>query len=439
MKTRIIFTVLLAVFVAVFIFTKPKAKENAVTTSVSIPTDTIFKICAFDNGSVQNDYTNLHDIGINTWHKYSDIASGWIYAGVSGDIRETQGPEYTANVDIKINQNYGNGFISVLDRCKINYLGLAKRSVYECESETNNLPDPDYWFYRYNTHGTNVSEEYHDITNFGNGIYVRHSSSALGHTAGYVVKDVMTNREQLWLTYYKDMKWYVLPRIRIDTTGYFNLDTTRVCKIDILKSDSSIAKSVILRKSSFAVNNYTYNGQYINHFFDLDSQKTIPITFDSLGVINPYPGKSLSDLTCGVDYRIFWYGECEMWVDNVIVENQIAYDFFHDNPDKTHYQAYQKWLDWIVPQIAQQGNIYSIYEDGFEFCHLPVLEKLNYEIKRRSNNNIELMSSVSYSMLKAHLPDYENQDFSPLQFKEFLFNKTGISNFKVDKYYADNL
>jgi len=448
MKTRIFFSVLLVLTAGVFFFVKPNAKENAITTITLIPSDTIFKICAYDGGWVKNDYTNLHDLGVNTWHKYSEIDSGWQKnIGVIGDIRETPDNSYTGNVRAKIQQNSTNGFISVFDRCKINYLGLAKKSVYECESETSHLPDPDYWFYTYNTHDPAVSEEYQDNTSFGNGIYVRHSSPGLNHTAGYVVKDLKTNREQLWLAYYKDMKWYVLPRIRIDTSSYNYNDTTRVCRIDILKFDSSFARSIILRKSNFAVDTLKYKGKYIYQFYN-DSLNVYNyfITFDSLGVINPYPGKSMGDLTCGVDFRIYWYGECEMWIDNITVENQIAYDFWGENSDSTYYNKYQAWLRWEVEDIAnpELNNIAHFYFDEFEFCNLPALTKINKAMDSLSNHQFGIIPPLNFTTFTVHLPDYNNQYFTNEQTGEFLIEKSGfkgliIGAYPFEGYYDDTV
>jgi len=104
MKTRIFFSVLLVLTAGVFFFVKPNAKENAVTTVTSIPPDTTFKICAYYDGWVKNDYTNLKELGLNIWHKYLHIYSGWQEnIGIQGDIRETPDNTYMVNVRNKIN------------------------------------------------------------------------------------------------------------------------------------------------------------------------------------------------------------------------------------------------------------------------------------------------------------------------------------------------
>jgi len=322
---------------------------------------------------------------------------------------------------------------------RINYLSLSKRSVYECEEEINHLPDPDYWFYRYKTHDPAVSEEYQDNTGFGNGAYVRHSSPSKGHKAGYIVKDLISNREQLFMPAYTWMKWYILPKIRIDTNMFYYYDTTSVCRIDIFDFAENLVKSEIIKVHDFFNSNSEgYHGEYISQFNNIFLQKVMPFSLDSLAAINP-EYKSFSDKNCRVDISVFWYGECEMWLDNIIVENEVAYDFFGDNPDKTRYHSYQKWLDWGIPLISRQGNILSIYEDGLEICNLPFLEKLDYELNRRSEKNIVLEPAISSLILYAHLKEYKNQFISLLQLKKLFSKKTDIKNLAFDKYSFNGL
>lgn len=434
MRTRIVLSVLLVFVVAFFLFIKPNAKENNIQLAAGLDT---FRIGAIDNGWVKDDYTNIIDLGLNLWHKYSEIDSGWQRnISVQGDIRETTDGGYTTFVNTKIGTNYSYGFLTMLDRCKINYLGLAKRSVYECEKNTQ---DPDYWFYGYSTHDSTVSVDLQDNTQFGNGIYVRHASPSLGHTAGYVVKGLMANREQLWMraSTLQNLLIYILPRIRIDTSGYQYTDTTSVCRIDILKSDSSIAKRMILRKSHFARKDFTYNGEYVDKykFNPAYLEEVEPITIDSIGVLN-VNNYWIDNQNCKVDYRVYWYGQCEMWLDNITVENEIAYNFFRDNPDSIRYLNFKNWLDWEVRDIAipNESKSFNFHFDEPEFCSLPALAKINREIKSRGGTNIRVVPLFGYYMLKAHIPNFNNYEIAPEKIKKYVFDSLDIAIFNFDNY-----
>ncbi|MCX6163801.1 MAG: hypothetical protein NTU73_02885, partial [Ignavibacteriae bacterium] len=435
MRTRIIFSVLLVLVVAVFYFSKPNAKEYSVTNTVSsFQNDTTFRIGAYWDGIVLTNYDSLKELGFNLWQVTSNINSGWYDAGITGDNREADSASgYISKITGKIETNMSSGNLkTIMDRAKINYLGLGKRSDYECDITSN--ANPNYWFYAYREHDTTVSREFQDNTQYGsNNLYVRFSSTSIGKTSGYVVKGLIANREQISYPCSQSFKWYVMPRIRIDTNVFLYSDTTTVCRIEIHNYKDSIIKNVIIKAKNFAKPDSVYHGQYIDQFYFSAGEGNLII--NSTEAFNPNHEPYYKD-TCGVDFRVWWTGECDMWLDRVRVENEIAYDLFSNDWNNPNFVQYQNWLRWEAQNIAgaEQGNVHYFLIDEPEFATLPVLSYLNKKIETLSNHTTSVVPVFSRNNFKAGLPRHDYVNYSIGQLKTFLIDTAGFKMFSFDCY-----
>jgi len=437
MRTKVIFTGLLAVFVAVFIFTKPDAKENNVTNNVSTGTDTIFRICAWWDGKVMYNYDSLKELGINLWHITGRISNGWTGVGVANDNRESDYSLYGQNVKDRIERNYSEGNLkSIMDRSKINYLGFGKRSDYECEQ--NNI-NPNFWFYYYGYHNMQYSRDTLDNSQYGSSnTYVRYSKVSNGNTEGYVVKDLIANREQISFTFGEPEQWHIMPRIRIDSA--FAADPNNynkpVCYIEIKNyyGNSIVGKERInlYVKHFLDINNH-YNGKYLEQYNF--SQTDTNLFIESTAKFNPDHKQYILD-ECQVDFRVYWCGQCDMWIDRVRVENEIAYDLFGDNlASKTNYNKYQDWLLWEAEYISKNNpNVHYFLIDEPEFATLPVLSYLNKKIIQLSNNTTSLVPIFSRWNFKAGLRNKEHVDYSLDQLKAYLIDSLGLKMYFTESY-----
>lgn len=427
MKTRIVLSVLMVLAIGIFYFSKPNAKENNIASVNSgINGDTTFRIGAYWTGSVISKYDSLKEMNINIWHCGSGIDNGWTGVNVRNDYRNSNYSEYGQNVKNRIDSNYTYGNLrSIMDRSKINYLGYGKRSDYECETNVNS----NYWFYAYRDHNPNVSDNILDNSQFGsNNTYVRYSQKNV-HDTGYVVKRLISNREQTSFSPGINLKWHIMPRIRINVADAYS--NKFVCKIEILRYDSTLIKSVDIYGTDFIdIRTGNYSGQYI------DSLKSLALFIDSAGVFNP-GHKLYNNDTCGVDIRVWWAGQCDMWLDRIRVENEIAYDLFGDNPDTSWHNIYNnQWLPWEAQNIAgsEQGKVHYFLIDEPEFCQLPALSYLNKRIIQLSSGASSLVPVFSIDNFKAHLPNYLYTDFSTDQLKTYLIDTAGFQMYSFDCY-----
>ncbi|RIK49780.1 MAG: hypothetical protein DCC60_01815, partial [Ignavibacteriae bacterium] len=212
---------------------------------------------------------------------------------------------------------------------------------------------------------------------------------------GYVVRGLKTNREQInrsWDWHYSiddgNHKWYVKPRIRVDS-AYANNPANlnkEVCRIEVLNFDGDTIKTTNIRVANFIENN-EYSGEYIEDFFDLHQDSLLEISDGKS--FNP-DEKPLWDTRCQVDFRVWWYGQCDMWIDYVRVENQIGHDLLSTDTTNQAYQLYHNWLSWEVEDIANQhpGKLIDFYIEEYEFNMLPAIKYVNEKIISLSNGQL---------------------------------------------------
>jgi hypothetical protein len=429
MKTKITFSILLVLLIAIFYFSKPKANENNVTNVTSFMNIDTFRIGAHWTGYTNSNYDSLKEMNLNLWQFTGFIYDGWVRAGVANDYRDSSFSAYGQNVKTKIDLNLSaGGMKTIMDRSKINYLGYGKRSDYECEG--NNI-NTNYWFYAYRDHNPNVSTDTLDNSQFGsNNTYVRYSQKNR-HDTGFVVKRLISNREQTSFAPGINLKWHIMPRIRINPE-----DTTTnklVCRIEILRYDSTLIKSIEIKTWNFKNDTLPYNGRYVEQFFFNIGEGNLII--DSTGVFNPDHEAYTND-ACGVDFRIWWAGECDMWLDRIRVENEIAYDLFGDNPNPFWNNIYQDWLTWEAHDIAgeEAGKVHYFAADEPEFDMLPALTYLNKKIIQLSGGASSLVPVISHLNFKAHLPNCLYTDFSTEQLKTYLIDTAGFQMYSFDCY-----
>ena len=419
MKFFIIFTMLLLCFIGVSSFKEQSPVFKAGYSPVSQQVEKPFLVGAMFNGRDVN-YTYSDFFKFNTWYYYTGMTSsgfqfGW--PGIPSDTVFAHINHYGSQVRNRIDANYNAGMLTLSDRPKIQYIAFGQRSDYQCESE--NFMEQEvrerYGFYTYNY--SDVGANYIDSSQHGSGARVRYCSPNNHSTdggqtfmqmePGYVVRGLKTNREQInrsWDWHYSiddgNHAWYVKPRIRVDTAFANNLANlnTEVCKIEVLDFNGNIIHTTVLKVLNFKENaQSSYNGDYLENYFNLPQNDSNLIIPDG-SLFNP-DKKLLWDMDCQVDFRVWWYGQCDMWIDYVRVENELAVKLFRGDYDNT-------WLQWEVVDIANQhpGKLIDFYIEEYEFNMLPAIKYVNEKIISLSNGQLSLMTNLNRGLLEVHLP-----------------------------------
>ncbi len=406
MKTKLLISAVLFLVVAAFIFKTPSEKAN---NTLLIPPsgnpDKEFLINVMHSG-IDTHYVYYPQLGTNTWHKYTGPPN-WGWPGISNDSINFPTSEYRDAVIQRMDSNRNNGFRSVMDRPKIQYLAFGQRSDYQCEDSV----DPDYWFYSYKDH--EVGEDVVDNTPYGNGQSVRFCSVFPDAVPGYVVKNLRANREQAnryWPPWIADAAyaWYVMPRIRIDTSVIGINPNTKVCAIIVHDWNGNIIDSIDILAKYFRINPQTnYDGKYLEEFYFIPNQGPSAIEIDP-GLICPGFRKDFGDWsstndtnTIKTDFRVYWYGQCNMWIDYVRVENQSAHQLFKGQWDNDIRQETDIALHGYDPNNPIPNNFYI---EEFEFNTVSAISYVDSLIKQESSDKLSLMVNLNYPLFSVHIP-----------------------------------
>jgi hypothetical protein len=429
MKTKTLISLTLLVLVCGFVFIRPTAENTNISPPLSPPEGfkDKFYIGIMDIGNVTSGYSSQYDnMDLNLWHKYpmhsTGIDNGWTN-WVAGDVLTASYSQYGDQIKSQVLAwAHGKNMRVLMDRVKLDYLCYGQRSDYQCESEDcyrQNHPYPDRWFYTYNNHPPDVSTDYTDNDPvYGSGEQVRYSSTSL-HTAGYVVYGLKSNREQINCDgfshpYMKDNihAWYVKPRIRADKNYIDNHNDEPICRIEVYNFDDTLIKSTIIRARNLKDGTGYYDGKYHEEFNFNPQLNDSTLFFPDWQASNFNPNcEFILEQNCQVDYKVYWYGNCDMWIDYVRVDNDVANDLFGSG---IQHDIYMDWLQWEVQDIAcsdPYNATLKFYIEEFEFNNLPcmayVARKIR-EISQSEGKNYSLMCDLSYiEGLLLQVPSYE--------------------------------
>ncbi|MCX6162590.1 MAG: T9SS type A sorting domain-containing protein [Ignavibacteriae bacterium] len=397
-------TVLVPLLSIVFIFysfsiIKIKENDNKVT-EVSVVFPDSFIVGAINNGCTNN-FANINALGLNSWHKFlmMEINKGkWIPAGwrdidpvlLRNDSLYSNINSYKNAVGQIIERNRSHGLLSYLNRPKIEYLCFGQRSDYECEfiPDPPNAPENINWFYAFKDHeaGYDTADSFRKV---------RFCPANRQYTPGYAVKNLKINTEQTAISGQNmlfvdtNYTWYVKPVIKINMNdAYLN---KQVCRIEIYSYYGACIRSVEISGANFLKNNF-YNGDYKDEF-NFSNPETNPLKIKG-NEFNPGPVYD-SGTDNFMDIRIYWYGVCDMWIDYVRVDNDIAHDLLSNDTNNANRKMYLDWIKWESQEIAVNPGSYKFYFDEPDYNMLPVINFVQKKIKQYNPSTSLVVSAYS--------------------------------------------
>lgn len=423
MKTKTQVSILLLVL-SYFLLAGTRSSVTKLPTAPEA--DTIaqpFIIGAMHDG-IDYNYSYISDsLGLITFHKYTAPNWGWLQNNgsyVPQDIVGGDTSVYGAYILQRLADNRTNKLSTLMDRPVLNYLCYGQSSNYECEESSK--VDSLYKFYSYRNsrvNGTKIT----DVQDSGKWvkrcIYDRQSP---GSNADTIVSGLITNREQAnnffgggYMVGDSTYDWYIMPRIRIDSAFANNpLNSTKnVCKIITTnwEGDSLVQ---VLKVGNFRDQDSGYSGKYIESYVDFDTnlvnKLTVPADsnhwFNNDATRDPYNGQG-----CNIDFKVYWYDECDMWIDYVRVENKPARDL-HTNVNTDYLDQLRFEVNTLALGSYDENSIYNPYNfyiDEFEFNHLPSIAAVSDSILRWTEGKIGLLANYNYDLVSASIR--RNNDF----------------------------
>lgn len=371
---------------------------------------------------VNYDFQDVNDLGLNMWHSYTGgdnsiilnrhVPTGWR----PEDIITNGIDNYKTGVWQKLDSvENNNGMRSFMQRPKIEWLCYGQRSDYECEPA--NYVNSDLFFYTFQQHETGMPVP----DSGGNSVFCRVENSTTSgstwHNPGFVVKRLKCNTEQSkpsgsgnqWQGD-EESDWLIKPRIRIDSNVAHNKQNMNVCKIIVINQRQDTIKNLIIKAGNFLreINGqFFYNGQYLEeYFFGInDSNLTIHGNWGNLwewrsrGDWNfPSPAPSPDSLNdeyyrSKVDLQVYWYGNCDMWIDRVRVDNDVAHNLL--GTGQTH-DLYNDWIEQEATVIAgHNGSPLKFYIELAEFNNIPCIAYVNEKLQSQGRV-VDMVTDVTY-------------------------------------------
>ena len=428
MKRKLIISAIVWLTIAAFYLTKSNEKANTETVSNTGSNSIPFLIGSPDNGAYK-DFFGYSKASMNLWITYSQYDRvggrvkpiGWVHLGATNDLLLNEIGEYAGQVQSILDTNANHGMFSYMMRPKIEYLCYGQKSDYQCEPMDRDYTNLTDWFYSY------------DSSKTGEPIKDNQSTKVMfcgmdnpNHSAGYVVKNLKTNRELCSrvitnLTQDNVFEWYILPKIKIPQNTN---DNARVCRIEIVNWGDTIIKTYEIMASHYKFHN-SYSGNYIDEFNRSgNGYEPLKLSLSESQLINS-GGFGWTDLSkyCHFDIRVYWYKECNMWIDYVRVENDIAYDLYKG--------IYDNWIQQEAQQIGgyASGKPYKFYIEEVEYNHLPCIKYVN-DIIKQSQSNMSVVC-VPYLCVPPINSGWINFEYDKIR---QVYQNTGLTEFYMSYY-----
>jgi type IX secretion system substrate protein len=465
MKTKLLLTLFLIIPILGFILIKsnsdvkvfsppPPANENI--------TDS-FLIGAMETGWSPDYHLYEDSLGLNMWHKYPQLwgdtnepviyPQGWLRnrdgSFCSNDSLFAPWSQYGTEVQQVLHDNYTHHQKTLLQRPKIEWLCYGQRSDYQCETVSN--VNQDLWFYTFQLHDVSGTsgEDYRDTSVYGSNQWVRYCHGDPQHpenSRGYVVRRLKANSEQCnrnrtgFAEWWGDSQsdWLIKPRIRIDSMFARTNPETPVCSLKVIAQDgSSILKQAIIKAKYFKDANNNYNGRYIEEYnFGIDTNNLTILHKDWLGTdvtaawnYNARGNYNPDTMSNHTDIQVYWYANCDMWIDYVRVDNDVANDLFGTSQQ---HDIFMNWIQWEAKNLACNTDngegVLKFYIEVFEFNMIPCMTYVSRKL-----------DSISYANCGKHLSLMADQ-FTFFQQHMNVYDRGTIMNANfIKKYYLDSV
>jgi tetratricopeptide (TPR) repeat protein len=460
-KKLLFFFVLLISTILIFNFYTPSSENSSSSQIISPPPpgpstgEEKFLIGVME--SYFGNHATYNDAGLNLTHYYvntenpGDFPKDPLKHTPSGRVNGNDflySPVPSGDIRARLNDMYQhNNSRFFWMRPKIEWLVYGQSSIYKAFQD-----NPDYWFYGFN----DVNGERYPDVQWNSGKDVLHCSQInLGPGAQVVLKRLKANTEQSrtessgnhWQAD-NECDWYVKPRIRINPSVVQNYPNTEVCRVHIKKENGTdkIPPVTILARHFQKFNDPNlYDGRYIEEFYFrqvTDETPTGVLFPGALGVkwawyargecpVDPPLLENRSDI------QIEWLDNCEMWLDYVKVENDVANRLLKGNDP-----VFEQWIQDEVnavkdpPPGATESAVYNFYIELFEFNNIPCMAYVNQKIQQYSLGKIGLMADL-LTNYQYHLPWWNRGGaiISPEKLKSMFYDVTGFDQVFIGDPY----
>ncbi len=346
----------------------------------------------------------------------------------------------------------------LFEREKILRPVYGQRSTYQAESNpASQIPK---YFYNIHQTGRDSLDPVYNVTG-------RCCNKLAGDGAGYIVEELIEKGEQVNKSTLVDsnsnssseslvsdikkqnykFKWFVKPCIRIDAQYAIQNRDTVVARIEII-SKSGDMKALDLKCINFLDNNFYYDGRYMEIFNRMDSIPTqdYKLSVPALWLTNYTADDTTSYKSAinHIDYKVYWYGKVNMWLDYVRVDDEWAHYLFKDTTeqmetdDNLNHWKFHKKIKEEVEAFGGNNALGYFWVDEFAYNNIPCLAEVNRLIKKYSNNGTAITTAYCTSCIMGS-DGFVNLNWYGVQFDNdihnYLKNSGAISGLMMNEMY----
>jgi hypothetical protein len=295
------------------------------------------------------------------------------------------------------------GLLGFYDRVRLSQPCYGQRLVYEVGGQPDNT-DLNYGFvYQHCMSQTYTTDQ---------GRTVLHAVPSTNQ-AGYLSKDIYENIQHSDLFDFQRNErgtWYIKPVMRIPT-GL--ADSTSVVKIEVIPfSGGNPAKTIIIRAGNFKDGNGVYNGNYVDQYRGFSANGGLEIQGDTAsGSLNH--GRTAENEwenwpnTCHVDFKVYWYGQAEVWFDNMVVDDRLANELFNPSTQGDYNTRIQEEIQYFT----NYGSNYCFYADELTPSEIPCIKYVMNKMREYCASNPE--PKLSFALTNyLHVHGLRNRELS---------------------------
>lgn len=393
------------------IVSKSKISPPPVTTSkdfTNILLNTSYRNspCVWDLENHLKQYQELNFNGIHMYDWGSDKFGQFIPALTTTQIN---------NLNELIYRSDTSGLKTVFERTKITRLCYGQRLEYEVVQNTGD--SVTNFGFCYKNRDSNVGSYQTD-----SGRTVLHSETnptlESPNSAGWLCKDIYENMQHTDLYYFLQSAdtadWFLKPMMRIRQTDFNVNSTTPVVAIISYNFRGYPIDTVVIRVNNFRNSSGNYEGNYTNSYTFLINNDSLIVkgSLDSNSTISGlnygYGGNEgvngfdrYNVKQCKVDFRVYWFGQVDVWFDKLTVDDRFANILFNPNTSLNYDSN-------IEDEVSHFGDSLDIFfADELVYSQLPCFKYVQDKL-RTLNSGTKLSYAISNNLNHYSLRNEDN-------------------------------
>ena len=449
MKTNLktIASAIAVLFLYYFSVSALKSTENTHTNTASFTQDT-FTNCILNSEytevtnfwgrpelQVTNQLNRYKELNFNSIHQYDEMGSGRY-----GMPYDTLSPQQISNFVGVLDSVKNENLYSYFERSFLSKYCYGQRLIYEVTQPPGNNTE-NYGFCYQNTSGCYETDSGRSVLHVSPNPIL--NCPDWEETSGrYIARNIYENLQHSDLLYFRQNDkgmWYIKPVMRIPTGVP---DSIPVVRIEVIPfGDTNVVLTTTIRAENFENETGYYGGNYIEKYYDLQPLLNISGREDTAGCLNSgwHDASWLWDTQCKVDFRVYWFGQCEVWFDKMIVDDEWAEELF--NP------LHRLNIDLRIKEEVNNSNdnIYRFFLEieslSQSFCTKYIFDRIR-KFNSYSRISIDLNNNFYTIGLKNDKLNYKNiclnflhpdflSDNNTFYIKESILNETFAYRFNL--------